>query len=78
MFNIAQWAQFYRDLREALKRLYPGYTVQQLSIVLDYLGGYNRSLIEENGTLVRYELPDYCVNTKNGYIARIVRLLKIL
>ena len=41
----------YRDLREALKRLYPGYTVQQLNIVLDYLGGYNRSLIEEMGRL---------------------------
>ena len=41
----------YRDLREALKRLYPGYTVQQLNIVLDYLGGYNQSLIEEMGCL---------------------------
>ena len=41
----------YRDLREALKRLYPGYTVQQLNIVLDYLGGYNRNLIEEMGRL---------------------------
>ena len=41
----------YKDLREALKRLYPGYTVQQLNIVLDYLGGYNRSLIEEMGRL---------------------------
>ena len=41
----------YRDLREALKRLYPGYTVQQLNIVLDYLGSYNRSLIEEMGCL---------------------------
>ena len=30
----------YRDLREALKMLYPDYTVQQLNIVLDYLGGY--------------------------------------
>ena len=37
----------YRDRREALKRLYPSYTVQQLNIALDYLGGYNRSLIEE-------------------------------
>ena len=41
----------YRDLREALKRLYPGYRVQQLNIVLNYLGGYNRSLIEEMGCL---------------------------
>ena len=41
----------YRDLREALKRLYPGYTVQQLNIVLDYLGGYNRNLLEEMGRL---------------------------
>ena len=41
----------YKDLREALKRLYPCYTVQQLNIVLDYLGGYNRSLIEEMGRL---------------------------
>ena len=41
----------YRDLREALKRLYPGYTVQQLNIVLDLLGGYNRRLIEEMGHL---------------------------
>ena len=41
----------YRDLREALKRLYLGYTVQQLNILLDYLGGYNRSLIEEMGHL---------------------------
>ena len=41
----------YRDLREALKRLYPGYTVQQLNIVLDYLGGYNRSFLEEMGRL---------------------------
>ena len=31
----------YRDIRQTLKRLYPGYTVQQLNIVLDYLGGYN-------------------------------------
>ena len=42
----------YRDLREALKRLYPGYTVQQLNIVLDYLGGYKQSLIEEMGQVV--------------------------
>ena len=41
----------YRDLREALKRLHPGYTVQPLSIVLDYLGGYSRTLIEEMGRL---------------------------
>ena len=53
----------YRDLREALKRLYPGYTVQQLNIVLDYLGH-------------KQKLLDYYVNPKNGYIARTVKSLK--
>ena len=69
----------YRDLREALKRLYRGYTVQQLNIVLDYLGGYNRCLIEEMGRvfdMTQTEGTRLLRKSQNGYIARTVKSLK--
>ena len=35
------------DLRSRLKRLYPNHTAGQVDIVLDFLGGYNKQLLED-------------------------------
>ena len=35
------------DLRSGLKRLYPNHKVGQVNIVLDFLGGYNKQILED-------------------------------
>ena len=35
------------DLRSGLKRLYPNHKVDQVNIVLDFLGHYNKQLLED-------------------------------
>ena len=36
----------YADLRSGLRRLYPNHKVGQVNVVLYFLGGYNKQLIE--------------------------------
>ena len=52
----------YRNIIRSLKLVYPGYHVEQLTFIIDCLGGYSISLIE---SLKKLELP---TNVRNRFL----------